>query len=318
MNLLRIGDSFYIKKYGTSDGGTHLLDKLRNIDFSKFTISDNSKNYLMGLIDRKISSDIKHDILDLMNRGIIELVICSKEDGFPNYLLATPMNTHNGIKYYVNIGYYSKVKKETKEVLDIDPRVLFTLLVYGYGQYKIYSNPSKIQEIKIQDLIVQAYRKIMNKVLAKIVSLNTLTSEEKIMFDLILLAYIYKVLLRKDDNGCMSSIKTYMNKNSVNKDRLENIINSLDVSEINDFETFISYLILKCPSFKKISPALILREYTISMKSASVLSIDLIQFLIPTLMSIDVGSSGIFNDKFVDNVLDQNETTNIKIATTRM
>lgn len=318
MNLLRIGDSFYIKKYGTPDGGSHLLDKLRNIDFDKFTVSDSSKSFLMGLIDRKISSDLKHDILDLMSRGIIELVLCTKEDGFPNYLLATPMNTHSGIKYYINIGYYSKFKKDTKEVIDVDPRILFSLLVYGYGQYKIYSNPSKVQEMKTQDLVIQSYRKIMNKVLSKVVSLNILTSEEKTMFDLILLTYINKVLLRKDDGATLSSVKTYMSKTSINKDRLENIMNSLETFEIEDFESFIQYLVLKCPSFKKISPALILREYTISMKSASVLSIDLIQFFIPTLMAIDVGSSGIFNDKFVDNVLDQNETTNIKVATTRM
>lgn len=317
MNLLKMSDSIYLRKYGTSDGGSRLLEKMKNMDFSKYIINDSSRDYLIGVIDRKISSDLKSEIIILLKNGTIELIACDKDDGIPNYMIMRPTMVAGKVKFYLNIGYYAKFDKSKRDIKDIDPRILFSLLVYGYAQYKIYTNPNKLTDIKFQDLVVQSYRKIINKVMAKIVSLNTLTFEEKLLSDIITYTYIYKVLLRKDDEATLSSIKNIYSKLQANSDRYSNILSSVEMKDINSFEEFVNYLSEKCPSFKKLSPALLLKEYTISMKSTAVLSIDLLQVFVPTLLAVDVGSSGVFNDKFVDGVLDQKETTNLKTLIAR-
>lgn len=322
-NLTKIGDSCFMSKYGTSDGGAHILDRLRGLDYNKFKINESSRNYLMGVIDRKVSNESKNKIIDLIEKDEMELIVCSKEDGIPNYLIAFPMAVQDPdtkqfkLKFFINIGYYAKYKKETGEVLDIDPRILFAILTYGYTQFKIYTNSVRIDESKTEDIVATSYKKIFNRIMGKIVNLNVLTSSEKLSYDILLLAYITKVILRKDTSSSLSYIKTAFSKLSIDKDKLTNTINSLNIEQIDSLDSFIKILVDVCPSFKKVSTALVLREYTISMKSAAVLSIDLVQFFIATLLAVNVGSSGIFNDKFVENALDSNELSHLKVLMAR-
>lgn len=318
MSLLRLGQSYYLSKFATSDGGSHVLEALRSINFSKYEISESSRNYLIGLIDRKVSSEFKNIILGLVKNRTIKIIMCGKEEKMPNYIPFIPMAVDGKVNFYLNIGYYASknVNKDNGsiDVKDIDPRVLFTLLVHAFGQYKIYSNPSRITDIKLQDAIISSYKKIISKIINKIVSVNVLTAEEKLNFDLIIYAYICKVLLRKDDEVTKHILKNINNKISLNKDKVESAISVLEVNKIVDFESFVTELQSVSNSLKKVNAPLLLREYAISMKTSGVLSLDLVQIFVPLLMSVYVGSSGIFNDKFVEGVLDNRELDIVKSA----
>lgn len=318
MNLLRLGQSYYLSKFATNDGGSHVLDALRSINLSKYEISESSRNYLIGLIDRKVSSEFKNVILELVKNRVIKIIMCGKEEKLPNYIPFIPMAVDGKVNFYLNIGYYASknVNKDNGsiDVKDIDPRVLFTLLVHAFGQYKIYSNPGRITDIKLQDAVISSYKKIISKIINKVVSINVLTSEEKLNFDLIIYTYICKVLLRKDNETTKHILKNINNKISLNKDKVESAISILEVNKIVDFESFIIELQSVSSSLKKINAPLLLREYAISMKTSGVLSLDLIQIFVPLLMSVYVGSSGIFNDKFVEGVLDNRELDIVKSA----
>lgn len=317
MNLRKIGSSFYLRKYAA---GESILNKLQHIDFSKFEVSKSSVQYLMGIISRKVSSELKGEIIRLVEQNIIKLIVCdNKSEGFPDFMFVAPTRLSNGdTAFYLNIGKYAKYNKDTKEVDDIDPRLLFSLLVHAYTQYKIYNNPNKIvSDLKFQEVILQSYKKIFNRIISKIVNINTLTNEEKLTYDVIITIYILKILLLLDTNKAIAVAESALIKVYKDSNKIKTQLNVIDAEKIENVESFLEQIQQYCKSFVRINPVLILREFAITMKQSAVLAIDLIQIYTSTLMSISVGSANIFNDKLIESILDAKELDHLRIVISR-
>lgn len=315
MKLKRIGESFYLKKYAS---GEALVNKMQNLDFSKYEISDSSKQYLMGIISRKVSNELKGEIIRLTEQGIIRLIVCdNKSEGFPDFLFVAPSIVAGKPYFFLNIGKYAKFDKNTKEVNDIDPRILYALLVNAYTQYKLYMNPSKVLDIKFQEVIIQSYKKIFNRIVSKIVNVNTLTNEEKLTYDCLLVVYILKVLLLLDSPKALLLAETTLSKVYKDNNKVNTQLKMINADKINDFESFLDQVKVYCPSFIKLNPVLLLKEFAITMKQSAVLAIDLIQIYTSTLMSISVGSANIFNDKLIESILDAKELDHLRIVVSR-
>ena len=224
VQLKRISQSFYFSKFGTSDSGSAILSKLGNLDITKYEVSDSSKAFLIGLVDRKVSSDMKAEILKLVDEDVIKITLLDKSCGYPMFLNSLPISVGNKPIYLANIGYYAKFDLTTREVKDVDPRILFSILVSTYAIYKINTNLGRLMnDLKFQDVIVQAYKKLFNRAISKIVSLNTLTADEKFNYEVVLTAFIAKRMLLKNDNG---AIRFSFSPYTVKED-LQYLINTL-------------------------------------------------------------------------------------------
>lgn len=299
--LAPISSSFYIKNHGSS-----FIEKLRGLDYYKHLISDETKTFFIETVNRKVSGNLKHKILDAFRKNEIKIVAFKKEQGINSYVGLIPMAGSGGFDYFMNIGNFAKFDGD--KVVDIDPRVLYSLMANAFYQYDIIKNQSqRLANVKFQRIIIQTYKKIMNSVMSNVVRLNIITNEEKLAYDLILSIYICKVLLRKDSNSALTLTKTLINDKLFNKDKVETQLNAIDVNKIESFEDFINELKRLCPSFVKISPALIMQEYIRALKPDALLSIDLIQVLCGVLMTVQVGSSNIFKDQYILKILTDKE-----------
>lgn len=319
LQLRKISQSFYFSKFGTSDSGSAILSKLSNLDITKYEISESSKSFLMGLIDRKVSSDMKAEILKLLHDDVIKITLLDKSCGYPMFLNSLPMMVGNKPIYLANIGYYAKFDLTSREVKDVDPRILFSILVSTYALYKFITGHSRIlNDLKFQDALVQAYKKLFNRAISKIVSLNTLTTDEKFNYDVLLTSFIAKILLLKDDNSSLLFTKTLFTKPNINKDKLDTIIKMIEINKIDGIDDLVHEIKRLCPSFGKLNSVQLMKEWLISLKMPSVLAIDLSHFFVSMLASVYVGSSGIYNDNAIVSTLNSKEIDIIKLALVRI
>lgn len=314
MNLLKISDSAYLN-FASSSGGTNILEIIKSTDFSKYEIDNNSLNYISGVIDRKITDSLKNHVLSLLKNENIKLLVLDEKVKLPSYIIAFPMS-HNGKLYiYLNITNYAKF--EGTKLIDIEPRLLYSLSLYALTQYKLYKNVNILNDMEISDLIYKSYKKIIIKVINKIVNINILTPDEKLRFDLYTSIFISKILLRKSDEDTKKYLLSLYKKSSINMDKLETELKSIELDSLNSLSDYVRLLKESCASFHKLNLAQLLKEYAISMKNQAILSIDLIQVLLPCFVSISFGSYGIFNDKYVISVLDNRELDKIKSLISR-
>lgn len=318
ITMLKLTDSYYLSKFGTSDSGSSVANKLRSLDFTKFIVDSDTVRFLAGNIERKVSHGSKDKVLSLISYGTdtnpLILINAGKEDGIPNYLQTIPMLTPNGkLGCYINLGYYTKLDTKGK-ITDIDPRILFTLLMNGFTQYRLFSNTSRLHDLKFQDAIMSSYRKLFNRVVLKIVNINILTIEEKLLYDAILCSYISKILLRKDDNSTSVFVVSFLSSIYQNKDMVKTSVNLSDFEQIHSFESMINLILAKCPSFKKLNGPQLMREWLVSYKTTSALALDLIQVYTAMLISVEVGSSNIFNDTILNTVLENKEFNAIRAS----
>lgn len=319
VQLKRISQSFYFSKFGTSDSGSAILSKLGNLDITKYEVSDSSKAFLIGLVDRKVSSDMKAEILKLVDEDVIKITLLDKSCGYPMFLNSLPISVGNKPIYLANIGYYAKFDLTTREVKDVDPRILFSILVSTYAIYKINTNLGRLMnDLKFQDVIVQAYKKLFNRAISKIVSLNTLTADEKFNYEVVLTAFIAKRMLLKNDNGAITYTRSLFTKPNINKDKLETVIKMIDINKIEGLSDLVDEIKHICPSFSKLNAVQLMKEWLISLKMPSVLAIDLIHFFVPMLASVFVGSSGIYNDNAIVSTLNSRELDIIKLLLVRI
>lgn len=308
MNLLKISDSAYLN-FSSSNIGSNILEIIKSTDFSKYEIDENSLIYISGVIDRKITDHLKTQVLSFLKNGNIKLLLLDEKVKLPSYIVSFPMS-HNGKLYiYLNISNYAKF--DGRKLNDIDPRVLYSLCLYALAQYKIYRNVNILNDIELSDLIYKSYKKLITKIINKIVNINILTPDEKLRFDLLTSIYISKILLRKDDEDTKKYLYSLYKKSSINMDKFETEFKSINLENLKSLEDYVVLLKNTCASFSKINLAQLLKEYAISMKNQAILSIDLIQILLPIFVSISFGSYGIFNDKYVVSVLDNRELDKI-------
>lgn len=292
-----------------------LINTMKSLDFSKYVIDQASIDYIVDLLNRKVTSESKHKIISAIKNRNVEIVLLNKDQHFPNCFLAFALgNVPGQRRFYINLGYYAKFENNT--IKEIDPRALFGILKYGFTMYKLYRDPEILHNNNLCNNVMSSFKKLVSYIFSKSSTpLNTMTRDDIFRYEIIVYYYISKVLLLKDHNTSLKYVESYMSPNSDLKNKFKDVMLSIDLESIHNLESFIS--VLKDDKkgddspFKKISTVLFLREYMMSIKFPEAFSCELIQYYIPLLVIVNVGSANIFKDQFIESILSGKEHTKI-------
>jgi len=298
--MRKISDSFTIKTVGKG-----YIDTISKINIENYRLDSPSIDFIVSLIERKVSNGYKNTVSKFLKNG--NIILCNIHDqNIPPYLSIFPTIYNGKMVSVVNvnlIGTFDKIVPT--KLVDIETRTVFSLSLFSLIQLLVLENQKSIfNNYSLQKNILGCYKKMFNKIADPILSVQLFPSNLYDTYEALLNYYILRVMFEKDPldavNQAVSNVK-YKTEPSY----LKRAIGEDSFERIKDFSSFIEVCGDLIGEFKQYKAIHFYKKWLEIYRLNSALTIDLLQYYIPMLIAVSAFSSNYFNDLTINKMLDK-------------
>lgn len=284
---------------------TKLSEILKNINLETDTINQKLLDIHISQIDKVFNIPSKKIILNDYNNKLLIPIVTRDSVIVPSAIPAfiIPVTNNNG-KYaaIINLTPFCKISRDINGVIiniDIEDKKLYSLLQFGSIYRRYYENYNKI--VTNNDLIktsANIYAKLMYKPLDKEFSVGSSYGQIDNAHALLAYFFAYNVMESK-----------YARENAINIDVIRDkrepteLLNSIDVSQFINLDTFISIVIKnKIKGCNKIMTRHFCNQFVKMYGGNALPAMEYFPYLAHLVTSTYVGSN-LFKDVLINSIL---------------